>query len=264
LGPGEDKIDCGGPCKPCPYLKVKREYTVDEIISIVVINPRENLLVKVVDPDGNYTILNVTKFGLYTYKAIPYRFNKTGIHRIELIGYGFIMYDSKEVNVRAKPLIVLPTLPRISESKARSLLIPLLILTFVFVLFIRRRKAVVADEFAIGDLVKSGEISKYKRIYTTYEVADKFPEIDNIEIVELNDMEIDKAEEIAERYDIPLSESKILILCRRLRAKKLIIGFDIPKEVEREIRGVRIVRERYMRDYMKVGKEMIGRGRKKR
>jgi len=54
-----------------------------------------------------------------------------------------------------------------------------------------------------------------------------------------------------------------LVLCRRLRAKKLIIGFDIPKEVEKEIRGVRIVREGYMRDYMKVGKEMIGRGRKR-
>ena len=44
----------------------------------------------------------------------------------------------------------------------------------------------------------------------------------------------------------------------------MIIGFDIPKGVEREIREVRIVRERYMRDYMKVGKEMIGRGKKKR
>jgi len=245
-GPGEEGIDCGGPCLGCPYLKLEEMYAVGENVSLVVINPRESLLIKVVYSGGGYDVFNVSGFGLSSYWVLPYVFNRSGRYSVELIGYGFIMYDSMDVQVRGRGLFVLPPLPDVDEEMVRSLLLPLLVLAAAGVYVVRRRRRVVADEYSIKSLVDSGRVKGYDKIYTTYEIANNFPELDNLEVVELSDAEIDRAEDLLERYDLSMDDAKVLVVCGKVRAKTLFTRDDLPPEAEGEIKGVKVARRGFI------------------
>jgi len=265
LGPQEEKIDCGGPCKDCPYLKIEEGYTVGDNISLVVINPRSNLMVKVVYPNSSYEFLNVSGYGLSSYCVIPYVFNQNGVHSVDLIGYGFVGYDTHEVNVRGGEIFVLPRLPAVSEDVVNSMLIPFMVLVTVVLYLVGRRKNVVSDGWGIRDLVDSGRIRGYDKIYTTYEVAERFPDVDNLEAVELSGAELDKAEDLVDRLDVPLDEAKLLVLSNKMRAKSFFVRDDFPKESDGWVKGVRINRVGGdLKNYMKVSNEVSDKENKKK
>ncbi|OYT54986.1 MAG: hypothetical protein B6U72_00580, partial [Candidatus Altiarchaeales archaeon ex4484_2] len=259
LGPLEEKIDCGGPCDACPYLKLEEEYVAGENVSLVVINPRKGLLVKIIHLGDGYEIVNVSGFGLSSYWVMSYVFNRSGVYSVDLIGYGFVGYDSREVRVRSRSVFVLPTLPAVSEEAVRSLLVPLLVLAAILLYFMGRRKDVVADGSGLQGLVDSGRIKSYGRVYTTYEVAGRFPDVDNLEVMELSEAEVDRAEDLVERFDVSLDEARLLVLCNKLRAKTFFVRGDFPEEVDGMVKSVRVVRAGSgPGDYMKIGDEVSG------
>ncbi|MEA1924340.1 MAG: hypothetical protein U9M95_00565, partial [Candidatus Altiarchaeota archaeon] len=200
-------------------------------------------------------------FGLSSYWIMPYVFNQSGVYLVDLIGYGFVQYDSQEVHVRGKEIFVLPTLPAISEEVIRSLLIPLLVLVAVVLYFAGRRRNVVVDGYGLKDLVDSGRIKNYDRIYTTYEVASRFPQVDNLEVEELSGVEVDRAEDLVDGFDVSLEEARLLILCIKLRAKSFFVRDDFPEEVDSLVKGVRVERVGGGgRDYVKVSDEVSDKG----
>ena len=64
--------------------------------------------------------------------------------------------------------------------------------------------------------------------------------IKNLVFIELNESELDRAEDLSDRYGILLDVAKSLILCKKLRARKFITGAELPEEIEDRFEGTRI------------------------
>ncbi len=49
------------------------------------------------------------------------------------------------------------------------------------------------------------------------------------------------AEDLSDRYGIMLTDAKTLVLCKKLRAKKLISDSELPEEIIDSFKGTKIV-----------------------
>ena len=236
-GPKEEGIDCGGPCRDCPYIKVESKCYLGENLTITVINPWSGLILTIKDPDGKTTEYNVTRTGLRPYEVIQYTPRDAGLHLLELVNY-----DRRYVNVRKKPLI--PILEEIPEE-VKSLFVPLILLiSFAYWFYFVRRTKIVADAIGIQNLVEEDLIGNYKKIYTIPDIAQKF-HFKNIEAVELTDAEIDEAEGLSERYDITIEEAQLLVLCKRLKAKRFLTTLNLIERVGTEFRKTKLKSQGY-------------------
>lgn len=237
-GPKEEKIDCGGPCRGCSYIKVESKCYLGENLTIILINPWTGLILIIKDPNGKTTEYNITQVGLKPYTVIHYTPKGVGLHLLELVDY-----DRRYVNVKKKPLI--PILEEIPEE-IKSLFVPLIIITLSIIWWRRRRTKVVVDESAIHKFVKEDLlywelIKKYKRVYTAAEIEKERLKIKELIFIELSESELDQAEDLSDRYGILLDEAKSLVLCKKLRAKKFITGVEFPEEIEDKFEGTKII-----------------------
>ncbi len=207
---------------------------MDEELRIVVMNPQTGLLLKLKEPNGKIREYNVTKKGLSTYQTISYQPNTTGLYLLELEGY-----DERYVNVRNKPVI--PGLESLPEE-IRSLLFPLLAALGGILFWKRRRTKVVLDDSAIKKFVKEDKldelIRKYRKVYTA---SDRIWRADKLVFIELSNSEMVTAEDLSDRYGIMLADAKTLILCKKLRAKKLISDVELPEEIREGFEGTKVI-----------------------
>jgi hypothetical protein len=237
-GPREGNIDCGGPCGDCPRLKVDSRGYLGEDFTITIINPRDGLVLRVIDPNRKTREYLINWTGLSPYKTIRYKPGIEGLHLVELVGY-----DDSYVNIRKKPLI--PFLEEIPEE-VRSLFIPLTLTILSLIWWMRRRTKVVVDGIAIKrfiseDMLYWGLIKRYKRVYTAIEIEKEPLKIKELVFIDLSESELDQAEDLADRYSIPLDGAKTLILCRKLRAKKWITGIELPEDIGSKFEGTKII-----------------------
>lgn len=231
----ETGIDCGGFCDPCPWIKAESRGYPGENLSIVVMNPRTGLRLRIKNPSGGVEEYNVSRRGLETYQLVVYRPESVGVHLLELVGY-----EEKYVNVRRKSIVsIIDDIP----EEVRSLFVPLVIVALFLFWLSKRRTKVVLDESAIKKFIEEEPtlLKKYGKVYTTAELLQGFA-VGGIVHVELSDAQMDEAEKLMDRYGILLPEAKSLVLCRRLRAKKLITGVEFPEEIRENFMGSRIVR----------------------
>ncbi|MBN2014479.1 MAG: DUF2341 domain-containing protein [Candidatus Altiarchaeota archaeon] len=232
-GPRENKTDCGGPCAECPWIKLDTRCYLGENLTIVVINPMKELLLTIKTPKGETLEYNMSKRGLETYQVITYEPKEEGLHLLEIQEY-----DQRYVNVRRKPLI--PILEDIPEE-VKSLFIPLLLMGLFTYWWRKRRTAIVIDESVIKKLTEDPTLAKkYRRIYTATETWKDLTEIKELVFIELTEAEIDEAENLSDRYGILVKDARTLMLCRRLRAKKLITGTEFPEEIRENFEGTKI------------------------
>ena len=84
-------------------------------------------------------------------------------------------------------------------------------------------------------------VGKYRRIYTSAGIEKEFLNVKNLIFIKLSDAEMDKADELTEKYGIDTDTARTLILCRKLRAKKLITGKEMSEEIGDKFEGTRIV-----------------------
>ncbi len=196
-------------------------------------NPRTGLYLIVKGPDGEITRFNITKRGLSTYQTIHYIPPKTGLYLLELKGY-----DKRYTNVKNKPILhIIEELP----EEIKSLLLPLLAVLGGIILWKRRTKIVV-DDSAIKKFIKEDAldrlIRKYRKVYT---VSDRIQGMNNFVFIELSDSEMVAAEDLSDRYGIMLTDAKTLILCKKLKAKKLISDVELPEEIREGFKGTKII-----------------------
>jgi len=231
---------------------------IGENVTIVVMYPHEGLKVTIVEPDQNTLVMDVTGYESNTYKIFSYRFDKSGEYLIRLMGPKDRQYDYKKIDIKSRDIFVLPPLPEITEETVKSLLIPLIVLVMIGILALRRRTKIVADEYSIRGLIQQGELDHYDKVYTTYEIANRFPNIDNLAVIELNDSELDKALKIVDKFSISFDEAKVLVVCNKLRAKQVFLREDIPPEIDRVIKGVHVmIRELIVdEEYEQIRKEI--------
>ncbi|MCK4491705.1 MAG: hypothetical protein KAU03_03720, partial [Candidatus Altiarchaeales archaeon] len=242
-GPGEEKMDCGGPCRDCPWIKVEEECFIGENLTVTLINPWTGLTLVITDPSGESVEYNITHTGLGTYRLLHYTPELVGPHILELVDY-----DKVYVDVRRKPLI--PLLEEVLEKipeEVRSLLIPLILLisfTYWFC-FVRRTKVVVDEStirrFMTEDLLHWGLLEKHKKLYTAVEMEGELPKVKNLVFIELSESELDKAEDLSDVYGISLDEAKSLVLCKKLRARKFITETEFPHEIRYKFMGTKMV-----------------------
>ncbi len=233
-GPEENKIDCGGPCGSCPWIKVETRSYLGEELGIVVMNPRTGLLLRLKEPNGKIKEYNITKKGLSTYQTIQYQPNTTGLYLLELEGY-----DERYVNVKNKPVI--PGLEKLPEE-IRSLLLPLLAALGGILFWKNRRTKVVVDESAIKKFIKEDMLDKLTKKYReVYTVSDGIQGRGKLVFIELSDSEMVAAEDLSDQYSIMLTDAKTLILCKKLKAKKVISDKELPEEIRDNFKGTKIV-----------------------
>ena len=115
LGPGEEKVDCGGSWGECPWIKITKKGFVNETLQIVVINPRDGLVLIIKDTSMNATEFNISGIGRQTYYLIKYKPEREGLYHIELKNYA-----ERYIPIRKRSII-----EQIPED-VRSLLVPLL------------------------------------------------------------------------------------------------------------------------------------------
>ncbi len=166
------------------------------------------------------------------YEVIQYTPRDAGLHLLELVNY-----DRRYVNVRKKPLI-----PIEIPEEVKSLFVPLIVISLSIIWWRRRRTRVVVDESAIRKITAENMfqelIKRYKRVYTAAEIEER---IKNLVFIELNESELDRAEDLSDRYGILLDVAKSLILCKKLRARKFITGAELPEEIEDRFEGTRVI-----------------------
>lgn len=234
LGPEETKVDCGGSCGECPWIKITEDGFVNETLQIVIMNPRDGLVVRIRGPSMSVTEFNISGIGRQTYYIIEYKPEEEGLHFINLEGY-----DEKYFSANERTII--DYIPR----EVRSLLIPLTIVISLVIWYTRRRTKVVIDEKALRHVASNDIltylIGKYRRVYTVADIQKELMNVKNLIFYELSDSEIDEADELAERYGINVRLARTLILCKKLRAKKLIVGEEIPEEIGNKFEGTPIV-----------------------
>jgi hypothetical protein len=233
-GPGEENMDCGGGCRECPQIWVENEVYLGENLTITIKNPLEGTILRIKDPTGKtmeYVISDV--LGLQSL-IIQFKPDIEGLYSLVLVNY-----DEEYVRIKEKTTIL--------PDWIRNLLLLLIPTGSFFVWLLVRRTKVVADELAIRSCVSEDVLywellKSYKRVYTAGSIERDKLRIKNLVFVDLNADEMDLAENLSKKYDISLDEAKSLVLCKRLRAKKLITGMELPKEIGGRFEGTKIIK----------------------
>ncbi|MBN2014344.1 MAG: DUF2341 domain-containing protein [Candidatus Altiarchaeota archaeon] len=231
LGPTESKVDCGGPCGSCPQIEVDKVAYVGDPLEIKVLDPRTGLVLRVKDSLGvgaEYVLSNVS--GSYILGYIPPR---KGTYSVELIGY-----DLAYVEVLERPSSPLDYIPEV----VKSLLVPMALLSIFVFWFRHRRTKVVVDEAALrkivfGESVYDLLLHKYREVYALRDLEDEFEGVKNVVFVSLNDAEKNQAEGLAEKYGVTTETARTLVLCKKLKAKKLVTGIELPEEIRKRFNG---------------------------
>ena len=76
--------------------------------------------------------------------------------------------------------------------------------------------------------------------------------------VELDESEVNAAEQFSSNYDINLDEAKILVLADKLKAKTLFVGEDVSTEALSQVKGAKILRTEISvpEDYKEIKKKV--------
>jgi parallel beta-helix repeat protein len=250
LGPGEMKVDCGGGCGDCPWIKVVDRYYLGENITIVVMNPRDGLILKIKAPDGKTTEYKIGSVGKSTYWTVTYLPNVSGMYYLILEGYdetNYLLlegYDEKYITVRRHDII--PILEDIPEE-IKSLFMPLMAGATVIYLWRRRRTKVVVDETTLNRFLTEGEaleklVGERGRLYVPSEEREEYAEVRNVVPVELSDSDKEAAEQLSDQYGVTTDIAKTLLLARKLRAKRIITAAELPDELRENYKGTKIMR----------------------
>jgi hypothetical protein len=123
---------------------------------------------------------------------------------------------------------VLPEVsPTTTVAATTSILIPLIIAFFAIKAYLGRRSGYAASEKAIISLFESGILSRYSPIYVTERTYDRLVENrTNLKKVLLTSSEVLQADKLAQRYDIDLESSRLLIIARKKRLEKVLLDIE--------------------------------------
>lgn len=186
--------------------------------NVLIVTPNGSMLEFVTDKDG-YLRINGTLLGEWKISAAKVDFEPAS----------------------ARMMVVESVFPRIIRTT--SYLMPFVLVVVGTVYARRRRTKIVMDEATLRSLMNSDRLEKYGRVYTTPEIFNKFPASAAegiMRAVRLSDDELMKAEDLASEHGIGLEEAKLFVLCEKIKAKRFIVGMELPDELSKEFRGTKI------------------------
>jgi hypothetical protein len=243
-------VDCGGTCGACPWIKVVDRYYIGENITVVVMNPRDGLILKIKAPDGVTTEYGIGSVGKSTYWVVTYLPNASGMYYLLLEGYDEATYlrpegyDEKYITVRRHDVI--PIMEDVPEE-VKSMFVPLLAAFVAIFLWRRRRTKTVIDETTLNRLLSEDEalerlIGERGRLYVPSDGRRDYAQAKKVAAVELSDREKEDAEQLSDEYGIGSDAAKALYLAKKLRAKKIITSAELPEEIRENYKGAKIRR----------------------
>lgn len=230
---GEDGVDCGGPCPPCArdeagIIVQPRLYIIGAPAYAVV---GSNVTFRVVDDEASgrvarlqYSLPNGSTVVTWTDDKGRAYVNSSllGVWSVNARASGYLPASAIWATI---PVVT----PVVAVVATTSVLTPLIILLLLLRRWRRRRKGVVASEAVVRALYASDALERYAPVWVTEEAYGNLTEAEaHIRPVKLSDSELSRADRLSQRFDISLEWGKLLVIAEKNKAAKLILEGEFP------------------------------------
>ncbi|MBD3388100.1 MAG: hypothetical protein GF416_03550 [Candidatus Altiarchaeales archaeon] len=233
--PGENGVDCGGPCPPCSDEDIitgtnlglqPRLYIID---LPAYVSAGRDVHFKVVDNRGlgtkaflEYKMPNGIVIQSWSEENGNAKMNSSvvGLWSVEARKFGHIPASAVWAST--------PSTASDAVSATGSILVPLAAAGLLLLWWRRRRKGYAASELALRRLETSDTIEELAPIYVTESAYNNLVEISSLlKPVKLSDMELTKADRIADELGVDNEWAKLLVIAEKKKVKKLILEGEL-------------------------------------